>query len=47
MTAGGILGYIGLLILKIRCVADSVFVVAWVPDFALVLLSNCVGEAAF
>jgi hypothetical protein len=47
VASGGVLGYVGFLVLEVFFVADSVFEVAWMPDFAFVLLADGVGEAAF
>ena len=47
MAAVGVLGYVLFLVDEIFCVSDSMFVVAWMPDFAFVLLADCTGEAAF
>ena len=39
--------YVVFLVDEVFYVADAVFVVAWVPDFAFELFADGVGEAAF
>ena len=41
------MSYVVSLIAEIFFVSDSMFVMAWVPDFTFVLLADGVGEAAF
>ncbi len=47
VASGWVVGYVGELILEVGGVADSVFVIAGVPDFSLKLHMECVGVAAF
>jgi hypothetical protein len=47
MAAFWVFGYVVSLAEKVFYVADAVFVVSWVPDFAFVLVSDGVGETAF
>jgi len=47
VTAFGVSGDVLPLIVEVFTVADAVFVVAWMPDFAFELVADGVGEAAF
>ena len=47
VAAFWVFGYVGFLVDEVFYVSDSVFVVAWMPDFALELFADSVGETAF
>ena len=47
VAAVGVFCDVGDLILEVGCVADSVFVIAGLPDFSCELLVHGVGVAAF